>query len=245
MQIKNLYIDADHLLYLTQYRSEQLFDAVEEASDLSKYLITDNSAQDYFMHKIEEYTEIAEVECVAMGWKLGDTIPIIGSADNFRKQLDPTYKSSRKSKNEEFLKLQAWARKTFLCIKGVEADDVVSHFAREGDLVVTTDKDVYKGVPGTFYDAYHNRWVYTTRRAARRFTLLQTVMGDSTDNIDGIKGGGEATALKLLNKYGWCWDGVIAAYQHHGLTEEDAILTRRLVDMGQWHPTTGATLWEP
>ena len=85
---------------------------------------------------------------------------------------------------------------------------------------------------------------YTNKRGGRRFTLLQTLTGDRVDEIVGIYGIAEAKGTKLLDKYGWCWEGVVKAYESKGLTRADAILNRRLVDMSQWSPEEGISIWE-
>ena len=67
----------------------------------------------------------------------------------------------------------------------------------------------------------------------------------AVDNIPGLPRVAEATAIKLLDKFGWDWDGVVKAYESKGLTEKDAILTKRLTSMEQWTPKKGVKLWKP
>ena len=114
---------------------------------------------------------------------------------------------------------------------------------KRGAIGISTDKDLLKGVEGTWYDAYHKEWVYTNKETASRFVLLQSLAGDSTDGIKGLPRVGLKTAEKLLDKHGGTWEGVVQAYIEAGLTEEDAILTRRLVSMTQWKPSKGVKLW--
>jgi DNA polymerase-1 len=170
-------------------------------------------------------------------------------AGNFRYELEPQYKANRKDlkKSPEFYALREWALKKYIYESNLEADDLCGYYARKGYIVCSIDKDVIKGVAGTFFDVYHARRTFhdTSELEARNFTLLQTLMGDTTDNIKGIKGVGEATAIKLLDKHGWSWDGVVKAYEEKGLTEDDAVLTRRLVGMDQWHKKKGLKLWQP
>ena len=104
---------------------------------------------------------------------------------------------------------------------------------------------------------------YLSPIEARNFNLIQTVTGDRDDNIAGIEGIGEAKAIKLLDKYGWDWDGVVQAYVNAdrpdpqnkkkrlswGLTIDNAILARRLICMRQSFPRKDGTwkikLWKP
>lgn len=70
---------------------------------------------------------------------------------------------------------------------------------------------------------------------------MQTLAGDSSDDIPGIKGVGMKN--KLLPEGGTFAD-VIQIYIDKGYTKEDAILTRRLVGLDQYYGTH-TTLWMP
>ena len=115
----------------------------------------------------------------------------------------------------------------------MEADDVVAWYARHGHVCVSMDKDLLRGVPGKFFDPYHETWSETTREATDPFVLLQTIMGDTGDGIPGIPRVGEVKARKWLDDRGYTWESVVECYEHHGLIRDDAILMRRLVGMDQ------------
>ena len=139
-------------------------------------------------------------------------------------------------RSKEFYRLRKWALKEYGYPKGFEADDEVAHLVRDkGYLGASMDKDLL-GTEGTWFDTYHSRRhiVKTTKEEAAKFVLLQTLAGDPTDNIKGIPRVGMATAHKLLDEFGWDMRGAIKAYESKGLTEYDAILNRRLVDMHQY-----------
>ena len=168
---------------------------------------------------------------------------------NFRYDLYAEYKARRSvnPRSELFYRLRDWAIKKYGYVKNMEADDVVGYYvAHKNYFGASMDKDLLKGVPGDWYDVYHSRGTYhkTSLLEARNFNLLQTLMGDITDNIKGIPRVGEATAMKLLDKHGWDWNGVVASYEEKGLTEDDAILNRRLVGMDQWSPKKGLKLFK-
>jgi DNA polymerase-1 len=79
---------------------------------------------------------------------------------------------------------------------------------------------------------------------------MQTIMGDSTDNYFGIKGVGPKTAEKMLEKDGYTWDTVIAAYEKAGLTYDDALMNARLAYILQHQDVDHETktikkLWTP
>lgn len=298
---RDLYIDADHILYLCAFSSSKksgfedggdiltckncgsfvaIKDIANVGTDRGDYVgvcpkckndsvfedhddgMSGFGAQDetptvditddvvMFKNKVIQYRDIAQVECMFQGWEFGRTYVIMSDDTNFRFKLTDTYKKKRASdadRTEGFIKLREWARDYYGTEFNTEADDVVSHYAREGNIVFTTDKDVFKGAYGIFFNCHmdHMCWIETPKRSARRFTLLQTLMGDTVDNIVGIPNVGVVTATSLLNRFGWCWDGVVKAYEHNGLSEEDAILNRRLVGMDQWHPDKGVMLWYP
>jgi len=156
---------------------------------------------------------------------------------NFRNNLYPEYKANRTGeRSEEFYRLRKWALKEYGYAKGFEADDYVAYLVRDmGYLGASMDKDLL-GTEGVWFDTYHSRRyiVRTTKEDAAKFVLLQTLAGDPTDNIKGIPRVGMTTAHKLLDEFGWTMEGAIKAYESKGLTEYDAILNRRLVDMHQY-----------
>lgn len=111
---------------------------------------------------------------------------------------------------------------------GFEADDIIgtlaNHFAREGVMakIMTGDRDSFQLVDDNIHI------LYTTTRSTAQFVevdnayimdkygvtpkdLIQVkaLMGDTSDNIPGIKGVGEKTALKFVKKYGTV-DGLYA-----------------------------------
>lgn len=217
---------------------------------------------------VKDYMKSVEVLSITEDWTPGKVHLIYSDKTNFRYEIFPEYKANRKDfeKTPLFLKFRKWCHKKGIIYENTEADDVVSHYVRNGAVGFTMDKDMLKGVPGIWYDTYHNCWVNTTKEEADRFTLLQSVMGDSTDGIPGLTGKVSAEAFL----YEDTWEAVVNAYKgiippgHEGapflkkdgtvtaliqkirdrnLTEDDAILTRRLIGMDQWHPKRGVRLW--
>lgn len=179
--------------------------------------------------------------------------------NNFRYELHPEYKGHREPRPELFNRLKKWAIKKFHYPENFEADDLVSHFAREGALVVSFDKDVYRSTAGVFYNPHQNHKciIETSHEEAIRFTHIQTLTGDATDNIpalpkkagdpmiDGIPTPNvrkpfkvtEKLAIELLDKHGWHWEGVVRSFESKGFTEKEAILNRRLICMNQLRVT--------
>ena len=103
-----------------------------------------------------------------------------------------------------------------LMIEGYEADDLIGTIARQAEAqglevtIVTADKDMLQLVsPGvTVFDTLKNK-VYGEAEVRERFGVgpalvadVLGLMGDSTDNIPGVRGIGEKTATKLVSEFG-------------------------------------------
>ena len=105
-------------------------------------------------------------------------------------------------------------------IQGVEADDVIGTLARQAreqglhSTIVTGDLDALQLVNDDVFVLTSKRGVsetilYTPDRVRERYALepIQTVdlkglVGDVSDNIPGIRGIGEKTAIKLIQEFG-------------------------------------------
>ncbi len=246
---KIIAIDADHILYAIASDPSQGFTPSLGGTSLK---VTDGKAElkklkAKFMAVVEEYEKLAQVESIAYKWEPGETMIVIGDKSNFRYDIYPEYKGNRKGRpmSGQFKKLRKWARKKFSPKQNVEADDVVAYYVRKGAIGFSGDKDLLKGVPGIWFDCYYTRkhWVRTSKEDAHHFNLIQYLAGDRDDNIKGMPMVGIKTAENILVSQGHNWEGVVKAYLVAGLTEEDAILTRRLTSMHQWTPKGGLKLF--
>lgn len=79
-----------------------------------------------------------------------------------------------------------------------EADDVVAILQNDNTFIYSRDKDL-KQVPGHHYNPQKNILEIVTEDKANYQLWIQMLMGDSTDNIPGIEGVGEKSALKILD----------------------------------------------
>ena len=153
---------------------------------------------------------------------------------NFRKDLYENYKDGRNETPSD-LKIQFPVAKEICTLLGIkyiecdnyEADDIIGTFARMADedknynaTIISSDKDLLQLISDevnvkllkqkdyilmdekVFYDTYGIKPI--------RMIDLKSLMGDASDNIPGVKGIGEKTAIGLLQKYGTL-DGV---YEH-------------------------------
>lgn len=156
------------------------------------------------------------------------------SKKNFRKDLNPLYKSNRKTKRKplglgalvEWMSVN-WKSYT---VDNLEADDVIGIMASKPNnnyIAVSGDKD-FKTIPCKFYDFTRKQFHDITKTEADFTHLCQTLAGDPTDGYSGLKGFGMVTAEKYLNKHGATWKSVVDAYTSKGSNETEALLNARM-----------------
>ena len=143
----------------------------------------------------------------------------------FRHEKYDDYKGGRAETPDE-LKMQFPVAKEILMamgikyyeINGYEADDIIGTFANMVDnsdkyegLIVSSDKDLLQLISDKvsvkllkskdYIMMDRDAFVNTYGIEPIRMIDLKGLMGDSSDNIPGVKGIGEKTALKLLQQY--------------------------------------------
>lgn len=172
---KLVLIDADSLIF---YSSK---DTIEESIESIKNRI---------------YSIVDKTEANAF-------ILFLTGAANFRYELYPEYKSSRKKAKSKTLKKPLKYIKTlksFLLeeyraclLEGVEADDMVVYykdnvFSKDYDVCISSpDKDVLMQVLGSNYNYGKDEFVYIeNQKDIDRFRAYQLLVGDTTDSIPGI-----------------------------------------------------------
>ncbi len=159
--------------------------------------------------------------------------------ESFRHQTYPQYKATREKLTEELQQefdrsverieqiLEAF-RVPLVGVEGYEADDVIGTLATAARglqvVIVSGDKDFYQLIgPGIALlnpgrggpAAVEEHWVDQTNASERlgvppeRVVDYLALVGDSSDNVPGVKGVGEKTALELLKTFGDL-DGILA-----------------------------------
>jgi DNA polymerase-1 len=149
---------------------------------------------------------------------------VIDSGDEtvFRKEIDPQYKANRPARPDDFepqerriLRIVRDAGVPLFEKPGFEADDLVATMTRVlrergfDVFLVSKDKDLrqlldehvvmYDAVNGDVFDvpAMQAKLGYSPSQAID----VQTLVGDSTDNVKGVPGVGEKTAAELIARF--------------------------------------------
>jgi len=150
-----------------------------------------------------------------------------GPGPTFRHERFPDYKATRRPMPPEFLEqipaiedLAQAIGLPVLEVPGTEADDVMATLARRGEregfevVLVTSDKDLLqlvddrvrllspagRGENYVWVDraAVHEKWGV----APEQIRDVLALMGDSSDNVPGVPGIGEKTAVELIRQFG-------------------------------------------
>ncbi|MHC5306093.1 DNA polymerase I [Bartonella sp. LJL80] len=145
------------------------------------------------------------------------------SSDTFRKKIYPEYKANRSAPPEDLIPQfglirQATRAFNLPCIEkeGFEADDIIATYARLASAkgaqttIISSDKDLMQLVTDqvAMYDGMKDRQIGIAEViekwgvAPEKMIDLQSLTGDSTDNVPGIPGIGPKTAAQLLEEFG-------------------------------------------
>ena len=180
-----------------------------------------------FVSNLERLIEEQKPDLIAVAWD--------SKEPTFRHKRYPEYKANRTEFPEEMVpqlkrvkELVSYYHIPSLQLPGYEADDIIGTIARraeaEGHEVycVTPDKDylqlvtervlVYKPTkPGQKPDIVDTEGVHE-KFGVRPDQVIDVLalMGDSSDNVPGVKGVGEKTAIPLVQQYG----SVEGIYEH-------------------------------
>lgn len=179
----------------------------------------------------------------------------------FRNDLYPEYKANRDAPPEDLVKQLPIAIEWIdqmgfanLSREGFEADDVittVTKFAKEKGLkvrIVSHDKDLYQMIEDGHVEMYDSvkKKVIDVQGCIDKFEVhprdfinFQSIVGDASDNVPGVKGIGQKGASKLINEY-HTLEAIYADIENCGTprtqkllleSKENAFLSRELVTM--------------
>lgn len=141
----------------------------------------------------------------------------------FRQDIYPEYKMNRTATPADLIAQGQMIQSGLmslgmpvLCVPGVEADDVIATLARQNctttnaTRIITSDKDLMQLVSDCvfLYDGMKNREIRTDA-VLEKFGVkphqvidVQSLMGDSSDNVPGVPGIGPKNAAELINQFG-------------------------------------------
>lgn len=142
--------------------------------------------------------------------------------ENFRKNIDPLYKANRPEVPQD-LKLQLkvaieWVEQMGfknISIAGYEADDVIASINKCANAlnvyvrIISHDKDLYQLIDGdTFlFDPKKKKEIHEVDCIEKygvtpaQFVDFQSLVGDNSDNVPGVKGIGAKGAAGLLHNF--------------------------------------------
>lgn len=134
-------------------------------------------------------------------------IAVVGSVNNFRKDVADYYKANRPKKKDIYYKLLELIEDKFslVMLDNLEADDTARIIYEDKTkdnidcVIVSVDKDFYT-VPCKLYrDLPSTEGVVEISKEDAELNLIyQLIIGDSSDNYKGIKGYGEKSAQAFM-----------------------------------------------
>jgi len=221
-----LLLDADIVIYRTAIKFEHTWkentqtERVADETGAIDYLV------DYCAHLKQRFNADELIACLS-------------ASSNWRHTIYADYKGNRKrEKPLLYQTLRQYIIKHMKkCMRpDLEADDIMGILATHDTLipgdkvVVSSDKDL-QTVPCWLYNPNKDRDARKiTLEAAHRFHMMQTLMGDSTDNYKGCPGVGPKRAEQYLGvvdpeDY---WFAVCQTYACYGSTYDAALCNARL-----------------
>jgi DNA polymerase I len=183
----------------------------------------------------------------------------------FRHEIYEAYKANRPPMPEDMVVQLPFIRKVvknlgiaILQKSGYEADDIIGTLARVGEsegfnvVVISGDKDFRQlmGPRISMWDTMKDKITdYDSLKAAygfepEKFIDVMGLSGDSSDNIPGVRGVGEKTAVSLVQEFG-SFEGVFENLgdikkkklkENLGVSRDVALLSRKLVTIDRFVP---------
>ena len=229
---KIILIDGNNLMFRSYYATAYTGSLMKN----SKGMYT--NALYGFVSMINKIIEEEKPEYMAVAFDIGK---------NFRKDLYKEYKGGRNATPEELKSQMPYARKIldamgikYYEVENYEADDIIGTLSHRAlidpeyeALIVSSDKDLLqlineqvevKLLKSKDYIRYNKeKFIEDYGFEPIRIIDLKALMGDSSDNIPGVKGIGEKTAIKLIQEF----DTIENLYEHieeiKGKTQEKLI----------------------
>lgn len=177
----------------------------------------------------------SQIDAIVRALGSDDIVVVVSGAQDFRRELEPTYKGNRKGKRKPlgYLEVREWLQERHpgrvVSQETLEADDYLGILATTPKapprIIVSDDKDL-KTIPGRLYRL--GELLEINSDQAEYNWLYQTLTGDPADGYKGCPGIGDVKAKAILGKPGSRWENVRQAFVKAGLTDDDAVLQARL-----------------
>lgn len=180
---------------------------------------------------------------------------VIGDKNNFRKVINPDYKSNRPSKPPiyEVILNVVNAKFKSISLQNLEADDTCrilyedkSFHPNLEKIIVSIDKDFFT-VPCKFFRDLPNNGLIDIDIDTAQYNLYkQIITGDKDDHYEGIPGYGEVKAKKFL-EFSRDEKDVIKLFEENGLTKEDYYKNKymaQLISISQYNFNTGEVYYD-
>ncbi|MDR2666268.1 MAG: DNA polymerase I [Endomicrobium sp.] len=184
---------------------------------------------------------------------------------NFRYEIFEDYKANRNSLDEALISQMPIAKEAVealamakIEIKGYEADDLIATVVENNKkinmqtVIVTADKDIsqlaeeqsvliWNDSKNIMYDAKKIEEMYGVM--PKQLVDVFALMGDVVDNVPGIRGIGEKTAVKLVKRFGTLEnilqnldfiEGNVGKLVRYG--KDKALISKKLVDLNKHVP---------
>jgi DNA polymerase-1 len=229
---RRLVIDADSIIYKHAGTLEVVWPSEEQSQEgLPLYLTYFVEPQEVIEAFWESVTNLEE------RYEADDTlVALTDSARNFRLDIDPSYKGSRKHARKPLAVKTVRAAlsedpKVYFKHR-LEADDVAGilmtmrKYSKDEMICWSIDKDMLT-VPGVHVTPDGVKNIISVEEADKNH-LLQTVTGDVTDGYPGLPGIGEKTGAKWFEKHGWTWEAAVKLAESKKCSEEHLLTQARL-----------------
>ena len=170
-----------------------------------------------FLHQVFKLAKIFDTKKLVFAWD---------SKKSYRRQADPEYKANRKleelTQEQQQEKLIFYSqvnelrrriipalgfKNSFICT-GLEADDVIANLVLggcNGSVVISSDNDLWQLLEHCSLYSIRTRKKFTRDIffnlygiEPEQWAMIKQIAGCSGDNVVGIKGVGEATAIKYI-----------------------------------------------
>lgn len=184
-----------------------------------------------FINALSRYVREVQPTRMVVCWDGGRSL--------YRQAIYEGYKSNRgspdNSRNDETERSAFHLAKTFLTLSnihhieqhGVEADDLIAAHCLQRDatmgkvIILSGDKDLLQLLDGWVEQIRPGtpdgeRWTINRVRTKMKckpehLPYVMALTGDPGDGVPGVPGIGSVTACRLLSKYGWDFEALLAA----------------------------------